>query len=50
MRVGRGTLYVRDAGKALGLYMPLCDAPVLLTASKKTNAGYAGTENTSREI
>ncbi|MSC84726.1 hypothetical protein GKG40_12555 [Eubacterium sp. BIOML-A1] len=48
--MAEGTLHVRDAGKALGLYMPLCDAPVLLTASKKTDAGYAGTENTSREI
>ncbi|MBS6762974.1 MAG: hypothetical protein KH304_05250 [Clostridium sp.] len=48
--MAEGTLYVRDAGKALGLYMPLCDAPVLLTASKKTDAGYAGMENTSREI
>ena len=43
-------LHDRAAGKGLGLYMPFRYAPVLLTASKKNDAGYTGTENTSRGI
>ena len=34
-----GTLNDRDAGVGLGLYMPVRNAPVLLSASSTTTAG-----------
>ena len=45
-----GTLYDREAGEVLGLYMPLRYAPMLLSDSRTPDAGQAGTLNTSREI